>query len=364
MKYQRAAIILATTAVLSICPLGSDALDTSKHNGGVSKPPISSPIMYGYCIGCVALMAHTSGNTEPSSTKTVSSSIEMVKTKTSSRRSVGLDHSTSAKKLLLPSSTNTPPSSGEHPTPHNATGHRLQSLVNLHHQLNLIMISRSMHNKQELFLQDLIALSLFLVAVAIGFAWSNKNKDDEEHGDGCTSAERNKFDLISKRLLSDDFNGIGLTPTNDEDDEEEEDVQEQEVNKDVTQDASLLPPVVGSNTAEPQWTLRYRGEWEPLHPTNAEDETNVIEKEQVIILTKPIRNNNAKIIKSILTGSASNTSECSSALKVTKRVSFQEDDVAQDEEEVTSVSSVTKKSRKGLWLKLSLANLCEMKSRE
>ncbi|KAK1734270.1 hypothetical protein QTG54_015037 [Skeletonema marinoi] len=362
MKYQRAAIILATTAVLSIYPLGrSDALDTTKHNGGVSKPPISSPIMYGYCIGCVALMAHTSGNTEPSSTKTVSSSIEMVKTKQSSRRSVGLDHSTSAKKLLLPSSTNTPPSSGEHHTPHNATGHRLQSLVNLHHQLNLIMISRSMHNKQELFLQDLIALSLFLVAVAIGFAWSNNNKDEEEHGDGCTStsAERNKFDLISKRLLSDDFNGIGLTPT----DDEEEDVQEQEVKKDVTQDASLLPPVVGSNTAEPQWTLRYRGEWEPLHPINAEDEQNAIEKEQVIILTKPIRNNNAKIIKSILTGSASNTSECSSALKVTKRVSFQED-VAQDEEEVTSVSSVTKKSRKGLWLKLSLANLCEMKSRE
>ena len=260
--------------------------------------------MYGYCIGCVTLLAHTSDNTEPSSTKTVSSSIEMVKTKTSSRRSVGLDHSTSAKKLL-PSSKNTPPS-GEHPTPHNATGHRLQSLVNLHHQLNLIMISRSMHNKQELFLQDLLALSLFLVAVAIGFAWSNKNKDDEEHGDGCTSAERNKFYLISKLLLSDDFNGIGLTPT----DDEEEDVQEQEVKKDVTQDASLLPPVVGSNTAEPQWTLRYRGEWEPLHPTNAEDEQNVIEKEQVIILTKPIRNN-AKIIKSILTGSASNNnSEC------------------------------------------------------
>jgi len=347
MKYQRAAIILATTAVLSICPLGrSDALDTTKQHGGVSKPPpISSP-MYGYCIGCVALMAHTSDNTEPSSTKTVSSSIEMVKTKTSSRRSVGLDHSTSATKLFLPSSTNTPPS-GEHHTPHNATGHRLQSLVNLHHQLNLIMISRSMHNKQELFLQDLLALSLFLVAVAIGFAWSNKNKDDEEHGDGCTStsAERNKFDLISKRLLSDDFNGIGLTPT----DDEEEDVQEQEVKKDVTQDASLLPPVVGSNTSEPQWTLRYRGEWEPLHPTNAEDETNVIEKEQVIILTKPIRNN-AKIVKSILTGSASNNnSKFLSALKVTKRVSFQED-VAQDEEEVTSVSSVTKKSRKGLWL--------------
>eukprot|EP00984_Skeletonema_dohrnii_P002618 scaffold912_cov121-Skeletonema_dohrnii-CCMP3373.AAC.19 len=356
MKYQRAAIILATTAVLSICPLGSDALlDTTKHNGGVSKP---SP-MYGYCIGCVALLARTSDNTEPSA-KTVPSSIEMAKTKTSSRHNGGLDHSTSATKLFLPSSTNTPPS-GEHPTPPNATGHRLQSLVNLHHQLNHIMISRSMHNKQELFLQDLLlALSLFLVVVAIGFAWSNNNKDEEEHGDGCTSAERNKFDLISKRLLSDDFNGIGLTPT----DDEEEDVQEQEVKKDVTQDASLLPPVVGSNTAEPQWTLRYRGEWEPLHPTNAEDdEQNVIEKEQVIILTKPIRNN-AKVVKSILTGSASNNnSECSSALKVTKRVSFQED-VAQDEEEVTSVSSVTKKSRKGLWLKLSLAHLCEMKSRE
>ena len=367
MKYQRAAILLATTA--SSLMMGSDGLDTVKHDNFGNNPRQLMP-MYGYCIGCVALMTtHAVVNTDfTATTITSSSSSSMVKNVTLSRYSGGvglLDHATSSSetKLFLPTPKNT-----EH-----------TSFTNLH-QMNLILISRSMHNSkggEQPFLSDLLALSLFLVAVAIGIAWGStkgkKEENDEEH----------EFDLISKRLLNNDFYGIGLVPTiedDDEDNDNEDHIQEQQqenVEKEVlTNDISVLHPVVVDTAQRPQWTLPHEQEWKPLfHPIDdKEDETSTITEEGIIsgylkyLPPKPVvRKNKGKVLKSILTvGSASNA-ECLSAPKVTKRVSFHKDVIiAQEEEEVASIiiSSSTMKKRKGLfWHKLSLANLCEMKSR-
>lgn len=360
MKYQRAAITLATATL--ICPLKIDALDTMKHaHDDVTKTRRPSSPMYGYCIGCVVALTDTSVN-ELLPAKTTVASTEKINTIPSIYG--GPEHSSSAMKLFIPSTANThTPSSGEH---HNhSTEHNIVQFV---HQLNLIMISRAMHNKEQLFLQDLLALSLFLLAVAIGFAWRNKEEEEEHDRESC--ATDCKFDLISDRLFSDDFfDNIGLTPTIDDDDDdndEEEHVQEKEEVKDdndeeehVKDDASVVAVV---DAAEPEWSSRYRGEWQPF-PTNHKDE--VTEKEEVIIITKPILKNATRSARSILTGSISDNECVSAPKKVKKTVSFQ-DDVRQDEEEVTSVSSLIKK-RKGLKkfkLSLSLGKLCEGKSRD
>jgi hypothetical protein len=391
MKYQRAAIILATAAL--ICPVRSDALDTKKHAHDVSNTRPSP--MYGYCIGCVAL-THTSDN-ESTAKTTASSIVEKVKTTASIYGGPDQEHSAAAMKPFIPSS-NTP--TGKH---HNHSTEHFQFV----HQPNPIMISKPIHKeKQQPFPQDLLAVSLFLIAVAVGFAWNNK---DEEGGEICEADH--KFDLISKRLFRDDFDGIGLTPTNDDGeeedkDEEEEHVEEEEehvkngtsgtssslndkqetmiavvedlsykafvaylktveeeehveedkhVKDDVKDDVSVVPEV--DNTAEPHRS----GEWQPFHLTNDKEEANITEKEEVIIIEKPILNN-AKIIKSNLTGSVSNNECVSAPKKVTKKVSFR-DVPHEDEVEVMSVSSLTKK-RKGLRLKLSMGNLCEMKAKE
>ena len=353
MKYHHAAVALATAASISSLS-SSNALDTTtrKAQDAASETnPISA--MFGYCIGCAALiMTHrVESNEMPIKSSSSTSMVENNVETTSPSRSSSSDlpeQCTRPISLFLPFSKNKPDNHNNVPERHSFES------VNLH-QLNLKSVSKSINNEQP-FLQDLLALCLFLIALAVGMAWSDNDVDDEEHDRKrmCT-AEHNKFDLISRRLISDNFGQIGLSSTHDDDEEgeqEEQDFKKKKVKKKTPQAKD-----------EPQWTLRYRGEWQPCYVTDNEDEI-ITEKEEVIILTKPIQNQNAgKVVKksSILAGSASNT-ECLSSIRVTKKVSFQEN-IGHDEEEVTSVSSMTTK-RKGLWFKLSLGSLCDLKIRE
>lgn len=256
---------------------------------------------------------------------------------------------------------------------------------------------------------NLIRLStLFLLAVAVGFAWSavaakdkneagrEKKRNDrigrEASQETCDvlvqqhhkyEQPRHVYDLISKRLASDDFS-IGLVPTIEEEDEDvQEQVEQDEVEialeKDATTSAAATTatndaydarndastttnadeasvPNATKDTAsphppadfpEPQWTLRYKGEWEPpFHPTNNNDDESSIVLEEVIILTKPIVRKNTDV----------------NVKNVKKSVSFQSNVIAQhpqQEEEVTVSSPTAKSKKKGLsWLRFSLASLC------
>ncbi|KAL7427850.1 hypothetical protein ACHAXM_001051 [Skeletonema potamos] len=311
MKYHCAAVILATAA--SINPVRSDALATTKHaRDALSNSPM---YVYGYCIGCSVALTRTSDIESTAKTTTSSSIVEEVNTISSMYGG---------------------PDDLEHPN---------------------LMISKSMHNKEQPFLQYLLALSLFLIAVAVGFDWNSKNEGRRE-----TCGADHKFDIISKRLFCGDSDDIRLTPTNDDDEkdiDEEEHVEEEEeeavknnVKEDLKDDTSVVPVV--DNTAETHWSLRQQ-----FHPTNDKEEA-ISEKEEVIIRTKLL--NKAKSVQSIFTGPVSNDECVSIPKKITKRVSFH--DIPHDDEvEVTSVSSLAKK-RKGARLKLSLSlgNLCEMKS--
>lgn len=249
------------------------------------------------------------------------------------------------------------------------------------------------------------------MAVAIGIAWggssssstNNKKKKKEDERDD----NEHEFDLVSRRLVYDPFFYIGLVPTIDDDDDEEEDneeknVQEQEqqekVEKEATNNTSVLSPLVG-DIIKPQRTLTLpshdheQQEWKkpPLfHPTvDDEDETSTITTQEEALIAgyrkylPKSRKKNTKVVvkKSILTIRSPSTTECVSTAtpKVTttkKRVSFHKDVrvkvIPPDDDEEASISSssssssTTTKKRKGLFKlhKLSLGNLCEMKSRE
>jgi hypothetical protein len=396
MKYQPAAILLATAAA------SSDGLDATFEN---NPRPRLMP-MYGYCIGCVALVStttHNIDNTEFTSaaiTPSISSSTGKNVALSSNGSGSALDQGTttsscSEKRLFLPTPKKNTTSSS--------------TTNNLLHQLNLILLSRSIHNnkgfgeQQQPFLSDIYALSLFLVAVAIGIAWggsstNDKKKKEEEYHDDTNSNEH-EFDLVSRRLVYDEFFdiNIGLVPTidDDEDNEEEKYAQQQEqVEKEAINDTSVLSPLVG-DIIKPQRTLTLphhdheQQEWKkpPLfHPTDDdEDETSTITTQEEAIIAGyrkylPItRKNKAKEIvkKSILTIRSPSHTECvlaASTPKVTtkKRVSFHKDVRVKvippddDEEASISSSSSTTKKKKGLFKlhKLSLGNLCEVKSRE
>ena len=91
------------------------------------------------------------------------------------------------------------------------------------------------------------------MAVAIGIAWGGssssssstndkKKKTDEQHHDDTNN--EHEFDLISRRLVYDEFFdiGIGLVPTIDDDDEEEntqEQEQQEKVEKEVLSELAV-----------------------------------------------------------------------------------------------------------------------------
>jgi hypothetical protein len=211
------------------------------------------------------------------------------------------------------------------------TNHTDHSTKNFHfiHQMNLLMISRSMHNKEQPFIQGPLALGLFLLALLVGLAW-RKDREEDQKTDGTEIKMHHDYDLISKRLYNNDFDfdEIGLTSTNDDDDDDDDDDDEEQEEKEDDDNTSVVS----------------------VADTDYQQHLSSLIKKEVVITEKNEEKNNKVIkpilknvtnVKSIMVGSTSALKHISALSKAKKKVTFH--DIHQDDE-VTIASSVTTKS--------------------
>lgn len=318
MKYSRAAAILLTSSAA----VSTEAFETRNHAHDVVNT-MRMPMMYGYYIGCVAFGQNDKDQLP-------------VKAHNMNDKAVAVVYDVTNQS---PASMNVfnvnPPSFDTSSAAEYHTNHTNHSTKNLHfiHQMNLLMISRSMHNKEQPFIQGPLALGLFLLALLVGLAW-RKDREEDQKTDGTEIKMHHELDLISKRLYNNDFDfdEIGLTSTNDDDDDDEEEEQEeQEENED---DITSVVSVANTDYQQHVSSL-------------IKKEVVITEKKEENKVVKPILKNVTNV-KSIMVGSTSGLKHISALPKAKKKVTFH--DIHQNDE-VTIASSVTKSSRKYFRLK-------------
>lgn len=314
MKYSRAAAILLTSSA------AASAFETRNHaHDDVDVVnTMRIPMMYGYYIGCVAFGQNNKDQLPAKVHNTNDKAVAVVYDVA--------DQSPASMKIFNPPTTFDTSSAAEHHTNH--TDHATKNFHFIH-QMNLLMISRSMHNKEQPFIQGPLALGLFLLALLVGLAW-RKDREDDQKTDGTEIKMHHDFDLISKRLYNNgfDFDEIGLTSTNDDDDDEEEEQEEKE------DDNTSVVSVANTDYQQHLSSL-------------IKKEVVITEKKEENKIVKPILKNVTNV-KSIMVGSTSALKNISALPKAKKKVTFH--DIHQDDE-VTIASSVAKPTRKFFRLK-------------